>query len=563
MHQTVPVYPETRSAADIPCMKRRLARLALLLAVLLAPAPALAAQLEVPVATPGAPLPADGPAASLLRPAMLRATFRVLPADSALYIGTPWMIRDLAVTLVGPGTQRRTITARTDLPGTMLGVRLPADAWRADRIELEAVTVSSVEPPYLLSADQLAQIAARDWWYAMAFGAFAVLAIAFGTLACAVRSRLAAWYAAGAGAQALLIVPWLGIVRPPPDASQPLHAVLTSFAYVASASVALAYLCDRTPRFARRALWTIVAACAALACGLDVMQDLWPVPDAGAQAATTLLGTALFALGVLALVRRLRGAAFFAAGTAVTALGIATAAFAPAVATFLTLPLSALPPLSAAIGAVFIAVAVAATLHEREAARARTDAGAHVDGLTGLPNRTAFDARLETAWCDAARRRTPLAVLLLDVDRLHAYNDCYGHLAGDDVLRRIASAAATAASRERGFAARYGGEELAVVLAACEGRRARDVAEALRADIVALDVAHGGVPSRRLTVSVGVASVGPDARDGAHDLMRRAADALYVAKTLGRNRVVGGEPPEERYAPKTESATASFTAYVP
>ena len=535
-------------------MKRCLARLALLAAVLLAPARAHAAQLEIPVAVPGAPLPADGPAASLLRPAVLHAVFRVDPADSALYVGTPWLVRDLSVTIVGPGAQRRTLPATSGLPGAMLGVRLPPDAWRADRIELEAITVSSVAPPYLLTADQLAQIAARDWWYAALFGVFAVLALLFGILACALRSRLAAWYAARLTALALLIVPWLGIVRPPPDVSQPLHALLQSAAYVTAALVALAYARD-VPRFGRIALWTLAALASGVAWGGDVLQDFWPLPDTVTQLVPLALDVAFVAIGVRAFARRADGAAFFVAGTGLVALGSAAAAWAPIDAAHARLAAS----LSAAAGALLVAVAVGSVLRAREIARARERWGAHVDGLTALPNRTAFDAHVEAAWKSARRARVPLAVLLIDVDHLHAYNECYGHLAGDDVLRRIAAAVWDAARRERAFAARYGGEELAIVIEACDGERARVAGESLRAAIAALDIAHGGVPSRRLTVSIGVASMVPASRDGAHELLRRTADALYVAKAMGRNRVVGGETPEA-YAPKTESATASFTA---
>jgi diguanylate cyclase (GGDEF)-like protein len=539
-------------------VKRRLASLALLVAVLSAPCAARAAQLEIPIATPGAPLPADGPAASLLRPATLHAVFRVPPTDGALYVGTPWFVRDLTVTVVGPGSQRRTIVASADLPGAMLGLRLPADAWRADRIELDAIAVSSIDPPVLLSADQLARVGANDWWYAVFFGCFAVLAIAFGALACAARSSLAGWYAAGAAAQALLIVPWLGVIRPPPDASQPLHALLQSCAYVAAACFALRYVHEAPPRAARYAVWALVVVCSGFVWGGDVMQDLWRLPDLAAQLAVVALDVALVALGVLAIVRHVEGARWFVAGTSIVALCALAVVAAPS----LLASAPALPLLASAAAALLTGAAATARLRAREVARAFACAGERFDGLTGLPNRTDADERIAAAWNAARRARVPLAALLLDVDHLQAYNACYGHLAGDDVLRRIASAASAAAVRERGFAARYGGEEFAIVLPACDAARAQAFADALRAAVVDLEIAHGGVPSRRLTVSIGVASAVPGSRDDARELVRRAADALYVAKTMGRNRVVAAEPPGT-YAPKTESATASFTVYAP
>ena len=541
-------------------MKRRLglASAFVLTALVLVAAPASAAEVEVPVAAPGAPLPADGPPASLMRPATLHATFRVPPSADALYVGTPWFVRDLSVTIVGPGAPRRTIVAKADLPGAMLGLRLPPDASRADRIELQATAVSSVASPYLLSGDQLARIAARSWWYAACFGVFLTLALAGGLAACALRSRLAGWFALASGAQAGLLIPWLGIVRPPPDASQPLHALLESLAYAALAMLALRFAGDGVPRWARAALGGVVAVNVVAAWGGDVLQDLWPVPDAASQTASAVLGAALVALAAFAAQRRVPGAPAFVAGTAI-ALATTIAGALPTTPVELA---QAAPLLGSIAARLLMACALVLWLRAHDAARSRTEAGAAVDGLTGMPNRAAFEERLASAWRDARRRGEPVGALLVDVDQLHAFNDCYGHLAGDDLLRRIAEAIAPIAARERAFACRYGGEEFALLLARADATRVRDAGETVRAAVAALDIAHGGVPSKRLTVSAGAASLLPHERCEPSDLLRRASDALYVAKSMGRNRVVVDEP-VTAYASKTESAKSSLTAYVP
>ncbi|MBV9439024.1 MAG: hypothetical protein JOZ24_03425, partial [Candidatus Eremiobacteraeota bacterium] len=205
-------------------MSRRAAVVVALAAAFLPPAWCSADEPQVPATWTGAPIAGDSSPASLLHPATLRAAFRVPRVGTALYVGTPWYVRDLSVTVVGPGERRETIAATTDLPGRMLGLRLPADAWQADRVELEATTVSAAAPPYLLPAEQLAQIGWRNWWYAALFGLFAMLALLHGALAAMLRSRTFAWFAAAMAGEAGLLVPWLGIVRPPPEISQPLHA---------------------------------------------------------------------------------------------------------------------------------------------------------------------------------------------------------------------------------------------------------------------------------------------------------------------------------------------------
>ncbi|HEY6236498.1 MAG TPA: diguanylate cyclase, partial [Candidatus Elarobacter sp.] len=459
-------------------MTRRAAVLVALAASFL-PVPAPAADANVPVAHVGGPLAGEAPAASLLRPATMRATFRVPPADTALYVGTPWFVRDLKVTVVGPGARRRTLAAATDLPGRMLGLRLPADAWQADRIELEAGIVSAAAPPYLLTAEQLAQIAWRTWWYAAAFGALAALALVHGILAATLRSRACSDLAAALAAQAGLTIPWLGLVRPPPEISQPLHAALQSLVFAALTMLALGFAGRaHVPRGLRVAVWSLVALNAAVVVGGDGMQDLWPLPDVLVQATVIVLELALVAIAVAAARNGIAGARYFIAATALTALGSVLGAIPANSALLQAAPLAA-----TALAAPLLALALFAQreherqrIHDRERERERDELApeparlpqtnpAHVDGLTGLANRPALDTALAVACERAAAAQTPLAALLVDVDHFHRYNEFYGHHAGDDVLRRIATALSVTVSHQTGaLAGRYGGKEFLALL---------------------------------------------------------------------------------------------------
>ena len=521
-------------------MTRRVAVLAALAASFL-PVSTPAANAGVPLARAGAPLAGDAAAASLLRPAIVRAAFRVPPAGTALYVGTPWFVRDLSVTVVGPGAARRTIVASTDLPGSMLGLRLPADAWQADRIELEATTVSAAAPPYLLSAEQLAQIAWGAWWYAAVFGALAALALVHGMLAATIRSRAYGWLATAFAAQAALTIPWLGIMRPPPDVSQPLHAALQSLAFVALTFFALAFA-NRVP-FTRRiriALWSLVALNAIAIAGGDVMQDFWPLPDPVTQGALAALDLAFVAIGVVAARANIAGARAYVAANVVATSGVVLGSI-PANDALLHIA----PLVATALAAPLLALALFTQRQSRERERALRERPVHLDGLTGIANRPALDAALADACERAARARAPLAALLVDVDHFRSFNELYGHHAGDDVLRRIAAALDANASRNaEALAGRYGGEEFIVLLPATNLAAAQKAAGAVLEAVAALQIAHGGTPLKRLSVSIGIAAITPanQTAGGAEDLVRRASTALYIAKTMGRARAVTDEP---------------------
>lgn len=164
--------------------------------------------------------------------------------------------------------------------------------------------------------------------------------------------------------------------------------------------------------------------------------------------------------------------------------------------------------------------------------RARNDA-AH-DGLTGLANRRSAMAQLTTDIAQAQRRRQPLALLALDLDRFKQVNDVYGHAAGDRVLIEFA-ATLRANLRLGDLGARTGGEEFIAVLPQTDRDAAAIVAERIRAQCADLPVSSDDGRVIRFSVSIGIALL--DGRDSSASLLARADSALYQAKRDGRNRV--------------------------
>jgi diguanylate cyclase (GGDEF)-like protein len=155
------------------------------------------------------------------------------------------------------------------------------------------------------------------------------------------------------------------------------------------------------------------------------------------------------------------------------------------------------------------------------------------DALTGLPNRRAFEEDLAREASRAARAGTPLAVVVLDVDRFKAVNDTHGHAAGDAVLRAVAARAA-GAIRAGDLLARIGGEEFGILLPAADLARAVDAAERIRTTLAALPVEAAGI-ALAITASLGCAAL---ARGETPEALVARADArLYEAKGAGRNRV--------------------------
>ncbi len=159
------------------------------------------------------------------------------------------------------------------------------------------------------------------------------------------------------------------------------------------------------------------------------------------------------------------------------------------------------------------------------------------DALTGLLNRGAFEATQLQAWSGAQRRGGSLAVMMLDIDHFKAYNDRYGHQAGDQCLRQVAQAVRRAAGRATDIVGRYGGEELIVLMPEIDEEQASHVAESVIAAVRALCIAHAASNTTTIvTVSMGLAWVRSAAAEVFESAVRRADMALYEAKAAGRDR---------------------------
>jgi len=182
-----------------------------------------------------------------------------------------------------------------------------------------------------------------------------------------------------------------------------------------------------------------------------------------------------------------------------------------------------------------------ALLREREQQLADANIELHklaaLDGLTGIANRRRFDAAMEHEWQRGQRNRQPLALLMCDIDCFKLYNDANGHQAGDLCLQKTAAVLTEHLKRPADLAARYGGEEFAIVLPDTDLAGALSVAEACRAQLAALQMAHAGSPSGAVTMSIGVACMLPQPGSKPADLIARADRGLYAAKQGGRNRV--------------------------
>lgn len=151
-----------------------------------------------------------------------------------------------------------------------------------------------------------------------------------------------------------------------------------------------------------------------------------------------------------------------------------------------------------------------------------------------------FDERIAQEVSRARRAKTPLSLALLDVDFFKLYNDNYGHQQGDECLRKVASTLQQTARRAGEVAARYGGEELVLILPGSDAQAAATVAEHARAAIESLAIAHAKSSHGVVTVSIGVATFGPPAPDDVKALIAAADGAVYRAKAAGRNRVEAG-----------------------
>jgi len=161
------------------------------------------------------------------------------------------------------------------------------------------------------------------------------------------------------------------------------------------------------------------------------------------------------------------------------------------------------------------------------------------DGLTGIANRRQFDKVLANEWNRAMRNRTPISLLMLDIDYFKLYNDTYGHQKGDSCLKAVAQVLKENEKRPADLAARYGGEEFAVILPETDGRGAHEIAVTILEKIRAAAIPHKtSRVSALLTASLGVATTTADRGNQPDILVHQADRALYQAKEQGRNQVV-------------------------
>lgn len=173
-----------------------------------------------------------------------------------------------------------------------------------------------------------------------------------------------------------------------------------------------------------------------------------------------------------------------------------------------------------------------------EAANHQLEALSRTDGLTGIANRRRFDEALASEWARSQRSGKPLALAMIDIDWFKAYNDHYGHLAGDDCLRSVAKVLVQCAARSSDLVARYGGEEFAIISPGTTAAQMQALALQIQQALAALALAHPAAPSGCVTLCAGVAAMVASPGKKPDSLVAAADQALYQAKAIGRNRVV-------------------------
>lgn len=164
---------------------------------------------------------------------------------------------------------------------------------------------------------------------------------------------------------------------------------------------------------------------------------------------------------------------------------------------------------------------------------------ANTDALTGIYNRRFFEHQLRVQWNVSLRNQMPISLFMVDVDHFKAFNDHYGHQAGDTCLRQVAQVLNRSFRRASDFVARFGGEEFVVLATTTDSAQAYEFAERLRADVQALSIPHTSSSSApQVTVSIGFATLTPAQEVPPEELLKAADEALYQAKQQGRNRVI-------------------------
>jgi diguanylate cyclase (GGDEF)-like protein len=166
---------------------------------------------------------------------------------------------------------------------------------------------------------------------------------------------------------------------------------------------------------------------------------------------------------------------------------------------------------------------------------------AMIDALTGISNRRMYDQLAIREWRRCERMKKPLALVMVDVDHFKLFNDKYGHQAGDECLKLVASQVSRTALRASDLAARYGGEEFVLVLGETDAEGAFWIANRLRTLVSELNIPHYATVSKHVTVSCGVAAVLPGQNNSIEELLKAADHALYQAKSAGRDQIFVGK----------------------
>lgn len=183
-----------------------------------------------------------------------------------------------------------------------------------------------------------------------------------------------------------------------------------------------------------------------------------------------------------------------------------------------------------------IAIQQSQLYHQLQQANAELERLATVDGLTEIANRRYFDRYLQQQWQHLSRSRRPISLILCDIDDFKQYNDCYGHLAGDDCLIRVAQTLQNAVKRPADLVARYGGEEFAIILPDTPLVGAVQVARSIKLKVNKLGISHIGSRSGDIvTLSMGITAIVPSSHCSYQILIDTADRALYEAKEKGRN----------------------------
>lgn len=166
------------------------------------------------------------------------------------------------------------------------------------------------------------------------------------------------------------------------------------------------------------------------------------------------------------------------------------------------------------------------------------EALSYKDSLTNIANRRMFDSVLDMEWTMAQRMKQPISVLLIDIDYFKQYNDCYGHIQGDECLKKVARALSSAKMRIKDFIARFGGEEFVMILPETDLESARKVAERCQKAIFKLQIPHqNSSVGQLLTVSIGLGSIIPTQHLHVTEFIDQVDQQLYRAKQYGRNQV--------------------------